>query len=307
MPPAGFDAVTASPEAAARYGVPPRPDAKSRPRAFEKWSRAMAGFQNRAVTVLKPTSIANGPRNASGPFSKLRANAVSGYSSNWSGTSVVNGAFSTSEAIIGTFTVPTAHQAFGTCTGGWVYSSQWPGIDGNGSADVLQAGTEVDAYCNAGQTAAYYTAWVEWYPYYEVQVSAPVITPGDELFVEVWSTSPTTGYAYFYNYSTLESALYYLTPPSGYSLQANSVEWIVERPGVNGGLAQLTNYIDSAWSYGVAWDYADPSPVYYSSGADPAYGTLELLTMIDDASNPISSAAVENSDFLWFTDYGSAY
>jgi hypothetical protein len=51
-------------------------------------------------------------------------------------------------AIVGGFVVPAAHQAFGSCTGGWDYFSQSVGIDGFGSSDVLQAGTQVGVYCN---------------------------------------------------------------------------------------------------------------------------------------------------------------
>src|SRR5262252_1175893 len=124
---------------------------------------------------------------------------------NWSGTSVVNGTTSDVEAIIGLFVVPTAHHAFGSCPDDWVYSSLWPGIDGNdgaGANDVLQAGVEVDAYCSGGNTSDFYSAWIEWYPNASTRVSSPTIHPGDLVFVEVWSTSPTQGYAYFYNYST---------------------------------------------------------------------------------------------------------
>jgi hypothetical protein len=121
-------------------------------------------------------------------------------SSNWSGDAVYNPAnpFAV-EAIIGEFVVPTAHQAFGACTGAWDYSSQWPGIDGYGSSDVLQAGVEVDAYCSGGTTTTgFYSAWIEWYPNASTRVSSPAIHPGDLVFVEVWNTSPTQGYAYFF-------------------------------------------------------------------------------------------------------------
>ncbi|MDQ6714348.1 MAG: G1 family endopeptidase [Candidatus Dormibacteraeota bacterium] len=83
--------------------------------------------------------------------------------------------------------MPTAQQAFGSCTGGWDYSSHWPGIDGNGSNDVLQAGVEVDAFCSGGTTASFYSAWIEWFPFNETRVSFPDIHPGDLVFIEVWN------------------------------------------------------------------------------------------------------------------------
>jgi hypothetical protein len=181
-----------------------------------------------------------------------------------------------------------AQQKFGSCTGGWDYSSQWPGIDGNGSGDVLQAGVEVDAYCSGGTTASFYSVWIEWFPFNETRVSSPAIHPGDLVFVEVWNVSSTVGYAYFYNYSTQQVAEYQLTAPGGTTLQGNSIEWIVERPGVGGGLATLTNYIDVSWPYNVAWNYAASPQHYYYPGVDPSPYTLELIAMLGNGGSAIS-------------------
>ena len=315
-PPAGFNPLTALPAATAQYGIPPAPNPSVAPQAYEQWKKAVSGPQNReAAPVLTQTNISNGSikgktvggsnsvKNA-GPVSN---NIVAASSSNWSGWRIVGGGmpFAT-EAIIGEFVVPTARQAFGSCTGGWDFSSQWPGIDGNGSGDVLQAGVEVDAYCNGGTTASFYSAWIEWFPFNETRVSSPAMHPGDLVFVEVWNTSPTNGYAYFYNYSTQTAAAYRLTPPSGTTLVGNSIEWIVERPGVGGGIATLTNYIDVSWPYNVAWNYAAATPHYYFPGLDPNPLTLELITMLDNAGHGISYGAPQNFGFVYFHDFGTA-
>ena len=68
-----------------------------------------------------------------------------------------------------------------------------------------------------------------------VKVSAPAIHPGDLVFVEVWSTSPTAGTALIFNVSTMSGASYSLTEPKGTTLKGNSVEWIVESPSVGSG------------------------------------------------------------------------
>ena len=305
-PPATFSPFAASKSANAQYAVPPAPDAQKAPVAFQKWQKAMMAIQNRKPIVLTPTNLANGKIKQIGAATAVTHGVATASSNNWSGTAVVGGTFAAQEAIIAEYVVPTARQAFGACTGTWSYSSNWPGIDGYGSSDVLQAGTESDAYCDSTQTAAYYTAWVEWYPYNETRVSAPAITPGDVLFVEVWSTSTTTGYAYFYNNSTQESAEYALTAPSGTTLQSNSVEWIVERPTVGGALANLTNYVATSWPAGYAWNYQDQSPTYYFESANPGTGTINYITMLDNSGSGISSATGENYNFLYFTDYGSA-
>ncbi len=171
-PPANFNPLTASPTANQQYAIPPAPDPTVAPGAYHAWRTAVTGRTDRLAPVLTRTNISNGPvRNVGPPVpyvsenNVVANNIVTTTSSNWSGSSVNNSLNPfTVEAIIGVFVVPTAHQAFGSCTGGWDYSSQWPGIDGWGSSDVLQAGVEVDAYCIGGTTSSYYTAWIEWYP-----------------------------------------------------------------------------------------------------------------------------------------------
>jgi hypothetical protein len=86
----------------------------------------------------------------------------------------------------------------------------------------------------------------------------------------------------------------------------SAIAWIVERPTVFGGLATLTNYIDSAWPNGIALNYQAATPTYQYQGQTPAAGTLNAITMVDNNGNSISSATIENSDFLWFRDFGSA-
>ncbi|WP_158304369.1 G1 family glutamic endopeptidase [Beijerinckia indica] len=317
--------MTASVQANTHYAIPPRPDIAIAPAAFSRWQRAVAaplaaGSANGPTPILTPTNVSNSPVRLQGPlipFANSIANGpntngafnaiYTGTSYNWSGNAIYNSLnpFKV-EAIIGEFVVPTARQAYGTCTGDWVYSSQWPGIDGYGSGDVLQAGVEADAYCNGGTTASFYSAWIEWYPFPETRVSVPAVHPGDLVFIELWNTSATNGYAYIYNYSTRETATYQLTPPSGVSLQGNSVEWIVERPGVGDGLATLTNYINVSWPHGIAWDYAARSPTYYWQGGTPASGSLVVLTMLDNAGQRISSPIIENFNFLYFYNYGSS-
>ena len=40
------------------------------------------------------------------------------------------------------------------------------------------------------------------FPYGEVRISGFPIAPNNEMFVEVWHTSPTQGYAYLVNLTT---------------------------------------------------------------------------------------------------------
>jgi hypothetical protein len=128
--------------------------------------------------------------------------------------------------IVSDFVVPVAQQW--SCSGGWDYASAWDGIDGFGSPDILQAGVEFDAFCSAAGRASYYSAWYEWYPYGEVRIGGFPVAPGDDMFVEVWHTSPTQGYVYLVNYNTNQAVELSVIAYPGYALIGNSAEWIVE-------------------------------------------------------------------------------
>jgi hypothetical protein len=307
--PSGLDPLSASPTAKRQYGLPPEPDAAAAPEIHAKWVKAVAALAKpREAPTIRQSNIFNGPiQQVGGAGPGNEANVTKSTSYNWSGTAFTSKKTPWNlEAIIGEMTVPVPQQAFGACTGGWDYSSFWPGIDGWGSNDVLQAGIEVDAYCNGGSTDSAYGVWVEWYPYSESPVGQPTISPGDLIYIEVWNVSPTQGYAEIWNETTNSGGYEYaLSAPPGTTLVGNSIEWIAERPGVNGGLATLMNYTFSAWPYGIAWNYAAKKATNYWQGGKPAAG-FALITMLDGNGAGISAPAIENSDFVWDYNYGSS-
>lgn len=285
-----------------RYDTTRLPPEPLSARPHEAWRRAITAAREDAPHV-KALPMTHGPAIRK---TRIQNDAAAFSALNWSGTAIVDGQTSNIEAITALFVVPIAQQAFGTCSPEQDWVSLWAGIDGTGASsgpsDVLQAGVSAAATC----TDTAYSAWIEWYPAYAVGVSSPAVNPGDLVFVEVWNTSPTQGWAFIYNYSTDIAAEYGITAPAGTTLQGSSVEWIVERPGAHGGLTTLTNYVASAWSAGDAWNYSSPDPTVYLMGTDPAIGTLDAFTMLDDNDQPISSASIEGSAFLWFQNYGSS-
>ena len=231
-PPSGFDPLTASDDQLAAYGFPPRPD-KNAEGPYASWEKAMKASKHRIIPVLKVTNRYHGPNIAVGKVENSSAT-----SNNWSGivdsTSVTSYGPSSVTDIGSEFVVPVAEQAYGVCTGGWDYSSSWVGIDGwNANApDVLQAGTDADAYCSGGVTTANYDAWIEWFPYTETVISGFPVSPGTDMFVRVWSTTSTAGHAYLVNLNTNTAVTVAFSAPPGTNLVGNSAEWIVERPGL---------------------------------------------------------------------------
>ena len=252
-PPAGFDPINASDEELQYHGFVPRPNQATQPQAYASWVRAMQHSKTRVVPSLEQTAIFHGPAKpvkladpagaASNAVLSLEPSNTQ-YSSNWSGYVNLSGAGSyglTSFNYIGSdMVVPVAKQ-YG-CDGGWDWGSEWNGIDGWHSADVLQAGVEFDAYCSGSYKSSYYSAWYEWYPYGEVRISSLPVTAGDDVFVSVWHSSPTQGYTYIVNYNTNQYVQIGFTADPAYPLIGNSEEWVVERPIVGGSLTNLTDY-----------------------------------------------------------------
>ena len=279
-PPAGFDPIAASDQDLAYHGFPPRPNQVDQPKAYATWVKAMNHSKTRVVPALDQTTVFHGPAKVqknTNPTA-VESNAAlmqqpsnTMYSSNWSGYVDFSGASSYGSAsyyyVVNDMIVPVAEQAFGACTGGWDWGSEWNGIDGWGSGDVLQAGVEFDAYCSGSTRSSYYSAWYEWYPYGEVRISSLPVAPGDEVFVEVWHTTSTQGYAYLVNYTTNQSVEVGFTAYPGYPLVGNSAEWVVERPTVGGSLSTLTAY--TAIPFFDAYAYTESYSFYDIANGNP--------------------------------------
>jgi hypothetical protein len=299
-PPTGFDPLNASDAELASYGFPPRPDPENAPSQYASWQRAMNASKVRVIPQLEITNIAHGPHR---PAPAANERDATGTSYNWSGAVDLSGATRYGKTSFyynsAEYVIPVARQAFGSCTGSWEYSSSWVGIDGYGSSDVLQAGTESDAYCAGTSTATFYSAWYEWFPYNEVRITNLPVSPGDDMFVEVWSTSSTQGHAYVENLNTNQVVSVTFNAYPGHPLIGNSAEWVVERPGVGGGLTNLTNYV--ADYFGAAFGGTFSSKVYSPGTA----GSL-ILTMLNNSGQAISQPVLLGSIGILFQDEGTA-
>jgi hypothetical protein len=98
---------------------------------------------------------------------------------------------------------------------------------------------------------------------------------------EVWyTTSAPFGHAYIVDYTNQHAISVAFNPPAGTTYQGNSVEWVEERPGINGGhLANLTNYV--ADQFNIAYAYAGGQyyePVY-GPGTTPVGNNYDLPTL----------------------------
>jgi len=132
-----------------------------------------------------------------------------------------------------------------------------------------------------------------------MQIANLPVNAGDDIVVEVWSTSATQGHVYFANLNTGQNASLSIAAPAGTRLVGNSAEWVVERPSVNGRIATLTNYITDYLSDCLA--YTQNGEVLY-----PGSASATQLIMLDNNSQTISEPIPLGPYGLWLEDTGSA-
>jgi hypothetical protein len=314
LPPVNFHPLSASDAELEGHGFPPRPDVRA-PTAYEHWKR-LVSVPRVANPVLQQTRIYNGRAQRLLTGQTLSNGAVAATSLNWSGyvVTAASGTFTSNGSYVyAEWVVPRAQQAFGVCNGFWDYSSQWNGFDGVASNDVLQAGTEADAYCSGSTQLPFYSSWIEWDPFPETRVSIPAVRPGDLMASEVWyTTTPPFGHAYLVNYTLQQGQVYGFNPPAGTTFVGNTAEWVVERPYIVGiGFADLTNYAADQFNV----DYAYNSSSYFTPGASPVGTATYAISMACPTWTPSASCPTANVISapylygpwaLWFYDFPPA-
>ena len=133
--------------------------------------------------------------------------------------------------IYGYFAVPNvASQTAGT---GNAYSSIWVGLDGNGTSDLIQDGTESDWV--GGK--AVYDAWVEVLPAAETVLTGLKIAAGDAIYTTtsyVVTGGKATAQFTVANFNTNKNVSTSIAFPTTLNFTGQSAEWVVERTEVNG-------------------------------------------------------------------------
>ena len=241
--PEGFDPLTASARQLAAQRLPRRPDAEKEPHLRSLWDRAISRTQLWITPEFEHREyISHGPIRSDAKAHAHKAAAApvvsNATSSNWSGAAVFAPADKPYRFVGGQWTVPSPN----TTSDGSYYASEWVGIDGWNSPDVLQAGTETQVSKIWIITTTQVYAWWEWYPAGEVKISNLPVSPGDVMYCLICADSTSHATVSFSNQSTGVGTRFDITPPSGTLLNGNVAEWIVERPTVNGSVANLTDY-----------------------------------------------------------------
>jgi hypothetical protein len=319
QPPPGFNPMTASNAALKAWGYPARPTVTEGAEALARWADEVNPALRRVVPELLPRKgvfhrpaiglkIA-APRTTNGP--------IASFSSNWSGMALVPmSGGQPFNSVSGRWIVPTVQQAPNTCSGGWDYSSQWVGIGGFADADLVQAGSAANVFCEAGTNIPEYLPWIEWLPNSEIVLyqNAATKTPypfnaGDYVIVTVTATNfsggvSTSGTLYYANVTKgwIASLTFTAASLGGSQATGESAEWIVERTEVGGQLAVLPDYTADPWWNATATDLSNV--VYNANTAGMA--TAYKITMHGDKTTNVSYVRQFGANVLWFFTEGSA-
>jgi hypothetical protein len=291
-------------------GYPARPDPVQAPEAYATWLRVVSSEANviEAKTVLQPDR-SHGPIPISPIGTISRTWPTVGNSNNWSGFGLHQD----------THVVPLNPSApYDWVSGEWYVpsvtgelfiqddSSLWVGLDGLTSNDVLQDGTEQQAFgmsaFGAQWTIATYYAWVEFFPLGEQLITNFDVNPGDHLLGQVWlgnaGSGPTMNGAFgvclLYNLTTNTNTIVYIPIPAGVTFTGSSAEWIMERPTVNGALPDLSNY-GAAWMWNAYAERSNGTVV--NSNGNPYADTLTMV----NGSNRLSTVFRINDTAMLFS------
>jgi hypothetical protein len=147
------------------------------------------------------------------------------WSANWSGYETDGGPFT---SVSGTFTVPSLT----TGTNCDQETSEWVGIDGANSSDLIQAGIDEQGSdpntgnCTNGKF--WVASWWEILPAYPTPAPIPGnVSAGDKVTVTLAEITGTTWSITITDDTTNQS----YTTDQNYTGPGNSAEWIVESPG----------------------------------------------------------------------------
>lgn len=272
---------------------PPRPTGSGDSDELATWTRLASS----APTIVAPHVVGDRDRNHSTPNT----------SNNWSGYVLTSGASAPIYAwIYGQWNVPRAYAESGFAS--WDHSSFWVGIDGWGSNDVVQDGTDQDTLTVFWVQTSSYDAWVEWYPLSSQTVSNFPVNPGDRIHAWTWVTDANSNYSsnptvgWFYMWNETENVYVYtsITLPSGATFSGHSAEWVMERPTVLGSISNLANYSTAQLTNATVYDLAGKPHLYGGDSSDVSH----QVTMTGNNNAALSTVAPVNASTMAFTFHG---
>lgn len=281
-PPKGFDPLSASDAQLSEFDFPTRPDD---PADLQMWTDAMSAFRSDDP----PT----------GPVEYLplgQGTVYSSYGYRWGGW--VAGTWQEQShhyiAIKGNFRVPND----ATCNTSNV-TAFWIGLGGtaNSNPSLVQQGMSCgDSTLGGGSK---YRPWYEFADegvakHFCSQPTTWQLNAGDVIYQNMsFQTSSNTGYFYFEDQTTGKAASCHDTPPSGWSWNLNTAEWIGEAPA-----NQAANFNSIGF-------YNTRAELYSNSTWVTLGSQSPRLAVVDGQSSTVKCIYPGNigADLTSFTDY----
>jgi hypothetical protein len=245
----------------AGYGL--RPDPLKAPKGYASWLQAA---QLPATRVAGPGVTLHHRSHGTSPtwggcVATRRNQKYAVVSSNWS--------------------VPAVTGQLENCADEVNNSALWVGLNGLGTGDIVQTGTESDVfddyYCQFydGGLSFTYDAWIQYFPFSPQWVFN--VNPGDTMFGEAWvvnsdgALNANGSYGWFFINDETTSAAWLGSIGQPQIFTGASAEWIMEESSMNaGGPGQdwLANFGESSltnmqtWDTVNGWQSIDSQPVY---------------------------------------------
>ena len=187
------------------------------------------------MTVLPPHSVSRSD------ISHQRRSVEAGGEAlaNWSGYEL-RGSKHSYTGVEGQWNVPYIQRGE---SGIATYSCMWVGLDGDGTSDLVQAGTEQNYYEDGPWVFTSYYAWTEVVPNQPTEQEVQLLSPGDEMYFQA-TVNLTGGFGDFTIIDfTQGTEIVTTTPLGGTYFNGSEAEWIMERPLVGGTLPDLAFYL----------------------------------------------------------------
>lgn len=127
------------------------------------------------------------------------------------------------------------------------YASNWVGIGGFSSSDLIQAGISEQS------ATPHYFAWWEKLPNSAVPINGKSVSPGDKVTVTVAQTSSQK-----WKISLTDAGRWSFSKTVSYNSSRSSAEWILEAPTVGGTQSKLPGLSTSKFG---------PTSTYVTNGA----------------------------------------
>jgi hypothetical protein len=271
LPAKGFDPLNASEKTLTRHGFPPCPDHIRMPHAAAKWVKAFRHYSEFKHIVPKFKLLPHS-HGLNRRIQKSSVGHVNATSENWSGSVLFIGGGDSFKWMSGSWTVPNVYPTTSSTT----IASVWLGIDGDGSPDVMQAGTDTFADGSVWP-------WFEWFPAYPVGIDNFSVKAGDAIYLLLCATSTTTAWMSIANLTAKEYTNLSFSAPPGTTLMGNCAEAIVERPGIPSVV--LPRYGEVFFDDTTAWSAN-------GTGFDIGDGTA-MFMLADDGVTTISTPTFE--------------